>query len=142
MEIKVFEKLPIDAKKIRTQVFVYEQHFEKEFDDIDKIAMHLVMYDHKNPIATARFYYCDEKKSYVVGRIAVQKEYRGQNLGSKVLLYTEDCIKNAGGCSIYLIAQVTASPFYRKLGYKEFGDIIYDEYCPHIWFKGSPGLII
>ena len=34
-----------DARAIRQSVFVEEQGFEYEFDDIDEIALHLVLYD-------------------------------------------------------------------------------------------------
>ena len=36
-----------DARAIRQSVFVEEQGFEYEFDDIDEIALHLVLYDEK-----------------------------------------------------------------------------------------------
>ena len=34
-----------DARAIRQSVFVEEKGFEYEFDDIDEIALHLVLYD-------------------------------------------------------------------------------------------------
>ena len=34
-----------DARVIRQSVFVEEQGFEYEFDDIDETALHLVLYD-------------------------------------------------------------------------------------------------
>ena len=37
MEIKIYEQIPEAARKIREEVFVREQGFEYEFDDIDKI---------------------------------------------------------------------------------------------------------
>lgn len=135
MDIKVFEKLPEDAKIIRTKVFVEEQNFKNEFDDKENISTHLVMYDCNKPVATARYYFSKEQDSFVIGRIAVLKEYRGQGLGYKILSFTENCIKNKGSISCCVLAQKRVSAFYQKLGYKELGGIIYDEYCPHIWMK-------
>ena len=35
MEIEMYEQLPEDAKRIRVKVFMEEQGFENEFDDIE-----------------------------------------------------------------------------------------------------------
>ena len=43
MTIKCYDKLPDEAVKIRTLVFVEEQGFKNEFDSIDEIAAHIVM---------------------------------------------------------------------------------------------------
>ena len=44
MQVKVYEKLPKDAIDIRLLVFVDEQKFEVEFDEIDNISKHIVLY--------------------------------------------------------------------------------------------------
>ena len=43
MKIKVYDYLPQEAINIRTTVFSEEQGFKNEFDDIDKIATHIVL---------------------------------------------------------------------------------------------------
>ena len=43
MTIKVYDKLPQAAKKIRQEVFGQEQGFKKEFDEIDPIAKHIIL---------------------------------------------------------------------------------------------------
>ena len=45
MEIKIYNQLPDEAKEIRLEVFVKEQGFEEEFDDIDETAAHIVLFD-------------------------------------------------------------------------------------------------
>ena len=40
-----------------------------------------------------------------------------------------------GADIISLSAQVRASGFYEKLGYKKHGEIYFDEYCEHIVMK-------
>ena len=42
--IKIHNSLPKEAAEIRQKVFVEEQKFENEFDDIDKISLHFVLY--------------------------------------------------------------------------------------------------
>ena len=42
---KIYTKLPADSKILRETIFVQEQGFEEEFDTIDSIATHIVIYD-------------------------------------------------------------------------------------------------
>lgn len=122
-----------DAKAIREEVFVREQKFTNEFDEIDKKAYHIVMYKDDTPIACCRFYKDDKiKDNYVAGRIAVRKEYRGNHIGKAVLDEIENEVKKLGGTLISLSAQLRVKGFYELSGYKASGDIYFDEYCEHI----------
>ena len=132
MTFRVYDKLCEDAKKIRTEVFVEEQGFEIEFDDMDKIAKHIVGYNGAKPVAVCRYFYDNEHNSYMVGRIAVAKEYRGKHYGDKILSFAELKIKEDGGKTVSLSAQTRVSGFYEKQGYKKQGSEYLDEYCPHI----------
>lgn len=133
MKIKVYNKLPDEAVKIREEVFVKEQGFENEFDEVDDYAGHIVLFLHDAPTATCRFFKGQSPEEYIVGRIAVLKPYRGRKLGSLLLEKAEEEIKKAGGERAELHAQVQAVPFYEKQGYSVYGEIGYEEYCPHIW---------
>ena len=82
MEIRYYDNLPEEAKTIRRAVFMEEQGFQEEFDEIDGQAGHLVMFDGALPVATCRFYRKEGTVSYIIGRVAVIPEYRGRNLGS------------------------------------------------------------
>ena len=68
----------------------------------------------------------------MIGRIAVVKECRGLHYGDKILSFAEQKIKQDGGKSVALSAQLRASGFYEKQGYKKSGKEYYDEYCPHV----------
>ncbi len=132
MIIKLYTELPKESYEIRKKVFVEEQGFKNEFDDIDKSSTHLVLYDKEIPIATCRF--CQSSyKEYVIGRIAVIKQYRGQNIGSQLLVSAEDEIRRIGGIQIFLHSQDKARKFYEKHGYSCCGKMDLDENCPHIW---------
>lgn len=135
MNIKCYDTLPLEAMEIRKLVFVEEQGFENEFDDIDTYANHLVMFDNDVPIATCRFFKEQGSEGYTVGRIAVIKNYRGQSLGAKLLKATEEIVYNNGGDYITLHAQLRAKEFYEKQGYSSYGTMDYDEDCPHIWMS-------
>lgn len=52
MNTKIFTTLPQDAKNIRIEVFMKEQGFENEFDEIDNLCHHIVAFDEGKPIGT------------------------------------------------------------------------------------------
>lgn len=135
MKFKIYNFLSDDAKIIRKQVFMEEQGFKNEFDDIDNISFHIVMYDETRSVATCRVYEDIVKNEYILGRLSVVKEYRGMSLGAKMIGEAERIVKEKGGTSIRLHAQCRVTPFYGQQGYKEYGVIEDDEGCPHIWMK-------
>lgn len=136
MIIKTFDKLPLEAKNIRETVFIKEQGFQSEYDDKDEISTHFVMYDSDNtPVATCRLFESDEKNLYILGRLAVLKEHRGNNLGRKMVEEAEKYVLSRSGRGIILHAQCRAEDFYKKIGFSQFGEIGYEEGCPHIWMK-------
>ncbi len=133
MVTKNYNYLPIEAKEIRVKVFVEEQGFKEEFDELDNICIHLVTFDGDKPCATVRFY--EQGGAYYIGRLAVIKEYRKHHLGAKIVNEAEKLIKERGGKEIRLHSQVQAMPFYAKQGYEPFGEQDFDEDCPHQWMK-------
>lgn len=135
MKVKMFNELPYEAKTIRKAVFMNEQGFENEFDEIDENAIHIVMYQEEKPVAVCRFFWSDSSECFIIGRIAVSKEYRGRNYGTDIIRIAEQEILNRGGLEVMVSAQCNASGFYKKLGYKAQGNIYLDEYCPHICMR-------
>ena len=136
MKVSVYDVLSDDAKLIRKQVFMEEQGFENEFDDIDKKASHIVMYNEKEePIATCRIFESDERNECIFGRLAVIASYRGMNIGTDMIREAEKVVLKKGGTSILLHAQCRVKSFYEKLGYTAYGEIDDDEGCPHIWMS-------
>lgn len=134
MEIKAYDFLQEDVYNIRTEVFVIEQEFKEEFDEIDNNCIHLAMYDCGKPIAICRYFPVDDK-TYAIGRIAVIKDYRKKGIGSKIIAEAENRIKNLGAKYATLSAQVRVKEFYAKLGYIAEGEEYFEEYCPHIKMK-------
>ena len=124
------DQLP-DAARIRREVFVQEQGFEHEFDEIDSSAIHVVAYVDGEPAATGRTYR-GEDSGFVIGRIAVRRAYRGCGWGMRVVEKLEELALQQGGRRAELLAQVRAQGFYEKLGYAAVGGVVYDEFCPHV----------
>ena len=82
-------------------------------------------------MATCRFFFSEERDCYVIGRIAVSKEFRGKRYGEKVLQGAEKAVSDFGGKRVELSAQCRVAEFYKKQGYTELNDINMYEECPH-----------
>lgn len=119
-----------DAKTIRRLVFIEEQGFQNEFDDIDNAARHIVLYENDRPAATGRWYVKDG--AAVIGRVAVLPEFRHMHLGAEVLRRLEEDAAAAGYHTIALSAQCRVRGFYEKQGYRAVGEPYLDEFCEHI----------
>lgn len=126
-----------DSKIVREAVFVNEQGYpvSEEFDDYDEICPHLVLYDGKNPVATARIFMIDGTKTAKLGRIAVLKEYRGCHLGAKLMTELIKKAKEMGAYDMYISAQSYAVPFYEKFGFCAYGEEYLDIHIPHYDMK-------
>ena len=128
MMIQILDHITDEIKQIRIDVFMKEQGFSKEFDEIDETAKFVLLsIDGK---AAGK-----EVGSAYIGRLAVRREFRGQRLGATIMIAAENTIRKAGFKTCGLSAQVQARPFYESLGYKAEGDEYLDEDCPHIFMR-------
>ncbi len=130
MTVKVYDKLPEEAKAIRIEVFVDEQGFTEEFDSADFTAIHLVGFIDDKAVATSRIIK-NSDTDYMIGRIAVLKSHRKSGLGAKIVYSAENVIKERGGSIALIHAQMQAVPFYEKIGYTLTGETDVEEGCPH-----------
>ena len=130
--VMTVNKLDRNIKSIRKAVFVDEQGFQNEFDEIDDsdTVVHMLLCKDDEPIATCRFFKINDE--YKIGRIAVVKEYRGQGIGRIIVRCAEEKVYELGGRELSLSSQVRVQGFYEKLGYVAEGEIYMDQMCPHI----------
>ena len=135
MRIEIFEKIPQQARNIREEVFLKEQGFQSDKDQIDDIAIHIVGFENDTPVATCRVFESETKGVYILGRLAVVKEYRGRGFGKELIRQAEKCVKELDGKSLTMHSQLHAKEFYSKLGYQEYGQVEYEQNQPHIWMK-------
>ncbi len=140
VSFRIYDRLPDESRRIRENVFVVEQGFCEEFDTVDNFAVHILAYDHMgNAIGTCRIF--TEKDPFVLflGRLAVSADCRGNGLGSLLLAEAEKYAMSNGMREIRLHSQYRAKAFYEKNGYTAFGEIDYEEDCPHIWMIKNIG---
>ncbi len=133
--ISPFGVLPEEAHNIRKAVFLDEQGFEKEFDETDGKAYHILMYSDNSPAAVCRLF--GEGKTLHIGRFAVAKEFRGTGMGRLLIDEAHRLALSLGADTVELSAQISASGFYKKMGYETVGDEYLDEFCPHILMRKS-----
>lgn len=127
----------LDAVRIRQKVFVQEQGVPTnlEIDKNEAYSVHFVLYTADNkPAATVRLLPLDEQ-TFKLQRMAVLKEYRGKKLGAKIIAEAESFAQKQAFKKIELGAQLTAEPFYQKLGYTAYGKIFQDAGIDHIHMK-------
>lgn len=118
------------AAEIRRLVFMEEQGFSNEFDHVDKLAYHAVVFDGETPVACGRYYgSCDP---FHIGRIAVIPAYKGKGVGAVIMKALEDFARQNGAGVLTLSAQTRAVAFYEKLGFCRIGAEYMDEFCLHI----------
>lgn len=103
------------------------------FDEIDHQARHIVVFNGEVPVGTCRFYWDQERNSYVLGRVAVRKAFRGQSLGLMLVQECEKQVIASKANKLFLAARVRVKEFYEKQGYTAIGQEFLEEYCPHIW---------
>ena len=134
-KIKVYKDIPDEARNIREEVFIKEQGFLEEYDEIDNSATHFVYFYKGVPVGTLRLFTLDNPKDYILGRLAVLKNYRNFKIGTILVESAIDYAKEKNGEKIILHSQLHAKDFYKKLGFSEYGEIEYEEDCPHIWME-------
>ena len=124
----------IDALAIRTLVFIGEQDVPvwEEIDDYDRFVPLFVIYEGNRALGTARII-PKEKGIYKIGRVANRQEARSRGVGKKLMQDVMNYIKKETMAKeICLDAQLTAVPFYEKLGFNVYGEVFQDAGIDHI----------
>ncbi|MDF2942829.1 MAG: GCN5-related N-acetyltransferase [Herbinix sp.] len=106
---------------IRRKVFVEEKQIpeEKEFDNYDAEAMHVVVYEeegNKKAVATGRIEY--NGQDCRIGRVAVLEEYRGKRYGDFAVRMLLNRAFMAGIKEVTITNEVTLEPFFSKIGFR------------------------
>ena len=115
---------------LRIEVFVKEQKvpIELELDDKDHSdnTVHIGYFHDDNLIGVARLIDMDKDVIHI-GRVVIDKEYRGQGIGRELIIGCENIAQQIlkRKTIIELSAQIQAENFYKSLGYNRVNDKIY-----------------
>lgn len=115
---------------LRIEVFVKEQKVPMglEFDEKDNSenTVHIGFFDNNKLIGVARLIDLDKDVIHI-GRVVIDKEYRGQGIGRELIIGCENIAQQIlkRKIIIELSAQIQAENFYKSLGYNRVNDIIY-----------------
>ena len=115
---------------LRIKVFVKEQNvpIELELDEKDysENTVHIGYFHDDKLIGVARLIDMDKDVIHI-GRVVIDKEYRGKGIGRKLIIGCETTAKNIlkREVIIELSSQIQAEKFYESLGYNRVNDKIY-----------------
>lgn len=119
-----------EIRRIRFAVFVAEQRVpaELELDDRDPYCTHVLAFDdHGTAIATGRI-----DRDGKVGRIAVVAAARRTGAGRAVMEFLHSLARERALAAVWCNAQVSAVPFYERLGYRATGAHFYEAGIEHV----------
>jgi predicted GNAT family N-acyltransferase len=121
------------AHEVRRRVFVAEQGVPEavEMDDADAEAVHYVLSDGDDPVATARLRTVDADTGKAE-RVAVLPAYRGEGLGKRLMELLEAEARDCGLSEMRLHAQTTVEAFYATLGYETVSGEFEEAGIPHV----------
>ncbi len=132
METRVYQELPEEGRKIRTEVFMVEQGYQNEFDALDRVCTHILAWDQGKALGYIRFDDQTEPGYYHISRVCVLKEYRHRGIAHLLVSAAEGEILMRGGKKVFLLAQEHAVTMYEELGYRAMPGHYEDEGVPHV----------
>jgi predicted GNAT family N-acyltransferase len=136
IELLPWDRAREDASAIRFRVFVEEQGVPRsiELDELDAVCVHALAYydnpatpnDTGTPIGTGRLL-----PDAHIGRMAVLEQWRHRGVGTAILNKLIEKARERGHKEVLLSAQIHALDFYRRHGFKPFGEIYEEADIPH-----------
>ncbi|KWX88580.1 hypothetical protein AMQ83_05865 [Paenibacillus riograndensis] len=121
-----------EAFRIRREVFVEEQGvaLADEFDDHEKDAEHILLYQEELPVGTARLRSVEGWAK--LERICLSDPYRKSGLGSVIIDTLEKMAVERGHRQAKLHGQKQAEGFYQRLGYATSSPVFMEDGIPHV----------
>jgi len=118
-------------RRVRETVFISEQRVprELEFDDRDPLCIHVLAFDGTTPVGTGRL---DLDYGGKVGRVAVVATHRRAGVGKAVMERLHAIARERNHPRLWCNAQLTAVPFYERLGYVSSGPVFVEAGIDHL----------
>lgn len=127
--------------QIRRVVFIHEQGVpeSEELDELDEVCRHFIATHSKQSpareaIGTARILFLEDGTAKAQ-RVAVLREHRRGGVGAALMFALEGEAARAGSSTLVLASQVSALPFYQRIGYEAFGELFIDAGIDHRMMK-------
>tara|TARA_B100000945_G_scaffold313664_1_gene310090 strand:- start:433 stop:891 length:459 start_codon:yes stop_codon:yes gene_type:complete len=124
-----------DILRFRQEIFVVEQKsWYLDADGLDQSSLHLLVLDKGILIGYLRLTPPGKKYPETsIGRVSIDKGYRGEKLGDHLLIMGIEKGKEAYGSGSYRIsAQEYLISYYEKHGFKVQGNLYDEDGIPHI----------
>ncbi|MBF6570182.1 MAG: GNAT family N-acetyltransferase [Candidatus Binataceae bacterium] len=123
------------AYRIRRHVFIEEQSVpeEIELDSDDAHALHVIAYANDRAVGTARMVSGGDYAK--IGRMAVEREWRGCGVGRRLLDFLIGQARDRGYGRVVLNAQLQAEEFYLKAGFSPDGPPFEEAGIPHRFMR-------
>jgi predicted GNAT family N-acyltransferase len=124
-----WQKDNADLRRIREAVFIAEQSVtpELEWDAEDADAVHFLAFERDYAIGTARLL-----PDGHIGRVSVLKDWRGLKVGDRLLQAAIAEAERRGLKRQMLSAQVHATAFYERHGFKIVSSEFLEAGIPHV----------
>ena len=121
------------AFEVRRQVFVGEQGIPEdvELDEYDKEALHMVVKDGDRVIGTARVQFLSTSQAKIE-RMAILKPLRRRGIGSRIIAFLSEELRNRQVEQVVLHAQYSVVAFYKSCGFEETGSPFLEVGIKHI----------
>ncbi|RNC84541.1 MAG: GNAT family N-acetyltransferase [Balneola sp.] len=123
-----------DLLELRQEVFMLEQQcLYNDIDGEDPRADHLLFYEKEQLLGYLRIFGPDIKfKEPSIGRIVVSPDYRGKDIGKRLIQKGIDITFEMFKSPIRIEAQAALLEYYRSFGFKEEGEIYDVDDIDHI----------
>jgi len=117
--------------RLRETVFIDEQQVprELEFDERDPLCHHVLVFDGDMAVGTGRL---DLENGGKVGRVAVVATHRRSGVGTVVMERLHAIARERKQAKVWCNAQLTAVPFYERLGYVSSGPVFQEAGIDHV----------
>jgi len=119
LEIKNFSEHSQEILSLRYRVFSLEQGVDPDIDidGLDEDAVQILALDNGTSVGTGRMLADGH-----IGRIAVLMDYRKTGIGKQIVSCLIKHARNNNLDRVFLGAQISAVPFYEKLGFCRSGE--------------------
>jgi len=113
----------------------WDQPRGTEKDEFEKVGLHLAAFLNDKIIGSGRGHFAESKRAQIRW-MAVDKEFQGKGIGSKLLKELEKILFNKGAEEIFLKARERAVNLYKRQGYEIYkkGEILFGE-IRHYWMR-------